>query len=417
MKKRTVILVGLMVLLTVGPAMAIKKGRLIGKVLDPDGNPIVDVTITATCEEVSSFNKVVTTNKKGIFKLDFTHVDVIYRLVFEKEGFMTFESEQDWRLEGTARDDFTMYPGTATIAQGPVISTSNKAIFAFNQGVEAFNDKDYATAEVRFKEALEHDPDLNPAWGGLSRIYVKRKEYAPAVEAAEKAIALGSTDEEIWRMRWEAYRGLGDDAKALEALEELKEAGVRAEEAKRIYNDGVKLVKQGDPAGAFEQFKRALQIDPNLTKALLAMATVALELDHNAEAGEAAQSILKFDPHNAKALKIRYNAALNLGDEPMIIEALIDLAAIEPTISRDSLLKLAFESYDANDMENAEIRFLKVLEVAPDHALSHYLLGLIYVGEGANDKAKEHIERFLQLAPDDPEAGSATELLRFLNGQ
>ncbi len=417
MKQRTFGLALILILLASGPAMAIKKGRLIGKVLDPEGNPIEGVTVTATCEEVPSFNKVVTTNKKGIFKLDFTHVDVVYRLVFEKNGYLTFESEQDWHLEGTARDDFTMYPGNDEITQGPVLSTSTTAISAFNQGVTAFNDGDYDTAEERFKKALEEDPELYPAWGGLARVHLKRQEFAEAVSAAEKAIELGSSNEETWRVRWEGYRGLGDEEKAIEALEDLKQAGLRAEEAKRIYNEGVALVKQGDAAGAYEHFRNALKVDPNLTPALVAMATVALELGHYAEAEEGAETILKSDPENEKALRIRYNAALNLADEDLIIDALVGLAAIEPKISRDSLLKLAFESYDANDMDGAEKRFLKVLEVDPDHALSHYLLGLIYVGKGENEQAKVHIERFLQLAPDDPEAGSAAELLKFLNGQ
>lgn len=415
-KYRVLVWLIVLILTVPGQAFAVKKGRLIGKVLDPEGNPVADVTVVATCKEVSGFKEVDTTNKKGIFKLDFTHVDVEYQLIFSKEGFLTFRSEQNWQLEGTARDEFTMYPGDTTIAEGPLVSTSDQAIYAFNQGVKTFNSKDYSAAEARFEEALAHDPELHQAWAALSRIHVKQQQYEKAVEAAEKAIALGSTDEEVWRSRWEAYRHLGDEAKTSQALEDLEQAGLRAEEAKKIYNDGVGLSKAGDQAGAFEKFQEALIVDPNLMPALLGVATTGIEIDRNAEAAIAAETILNAEPEHEQALRIRYNAALKLGDDDKIIDSLVGLAVVEPEVARDSLLRMAYEAYDANDMAKSKSRFLKVLEVDPNHPLSYYLLGLITVGEGANDEATMHLERFLQLAPDHPEADAAGELLRFLSG-
>ncbi len=99
----------------------------------------------------------------------------------------------------------------------------------------------------------------------------------------------------------------------------------------------------------------------------------------------------------------------------MIMDSLVGLATVEPEVARDSLLRLAFEAYDANELVLAKSRFLRVLEVDPEHALSCYLLGLITVSDGANDEAKMYLERFVQLAPEHPETDSARELLRFLN--
>ena len=76
---------------------------------------------------------------------------------------------------------------------------------------------------------------------------------------------------------------------------------------------------------------------------------------------------------------------------------------------------MAFESYDANDMGEAEKRFKKVLQVDPNHPHSHYLLALIYVNEERTEEAKHHLERFIELAPDDPEAATARELLAYLS--
>ncbi|RLE29376.1 MAG: hypothetical protein DRJ61_14670 [Acidobacteria bacterium] len=414
-KHRIVVWLCVLMIVVPGLALAVKKGRLIGKVLDPEGNPIPDVTVVATCEEVPGFNEVETTNSKGIFKLDFSHLDVEYQLIFSKNGYLTFKSEQDWQLEGTARDEFTMYPGTTTVSEGPVASASNQAIFSFNQGVEFFNSKKYSDAEVKFIEALGHDPELQQAWAVLSRIHVKQENWQLAVDAAEKAVSLGAVDQEVWRARWEAYRNLGDEAKTAQALEDFEHAGLRAEEAKKIYNEGVAFAKTGDQAGAFEKFKEALEVDPSLMPALLGVATTGILTDHNAEAATAAETILNTQPNHEQALRIRYNAALKLGDDEMIMDSLVGLATVEPEVARDSLLRLAFEAYDANELVLAKSRFLRVLEVDPEHALSCYLLGLITVSDGANDEAKMYLERFVQLAPEHPETDSARELLRFLN--
>jgi tetratricopeptide (TPR) repeat protein len=408
----------LLVLILVVPALATaaRKGRLIGKVCDPEGTPIQGVTVVATCEALPDFREVDTTDKKGVFKFDFEELFVVYRLRFEKDGYHTLESEQTWRLEGTARDEFTMYPGETMVDTVALVSGSNQAIDAHNEGVEAFNAGDWATAEAKFEEALGHDPELHQSWGGLSRTYLRQERWEKSVEAAEKAIALGATDGVVYRARWEAYRGLGDEEKAAAALHDLEQADLRVEEAKRIYNEGVAFSDGGDQEGAFAKFEEALRLNPNFEEAMIGVATVGLEIGRNEEAVAAAEAILNANPQHEQALRIRYNAALKTADEGMIIDALVSLAAVEPVIARDGLLRLAYEAYDANDMPLAKERFGKVLEVDPDQPHAHYVLALIHVNDGANEEAKKHLERFLAIAPDDQEAATARDLLDYLGG-
>ena len=84
-------------------------------------------------------------------------------------------------------------------------------------------------------------------------------------------------------------------------------------------------------------------------------------------------------------------------------------------MARDGLLRLAFDSYDANDMVQAKERFNKALAIDPNYPQAYYYLALIDVSQGATAEAKSHIERFLQLAPNDPEAKSAREMLNYLS--
>ncbi|MGZ8833958.1 MAG: tetratricopeptide repeat protein, partial [Thermoanaerobaculia bacterium] len=132
-------------------------------------------------------------------------------------------------------------------------------------------------------------------------------------------------------------------------------------------------------------------------------------------AATAAEALLKTDPTNEGAVRVRYNAALALGDKAKLVDALMGLAAFEPVIGRDGLLQLAFEAYDANDLVVAKERFSKVLQVDPNYPQAYYYLGVINAGQGAMAEAKRQIERFLQLAPKDPEANSARDMLKYLS--
>jgi tetratricopeptide (TPR) repeat protein len=397
-------------------ALAERKARVIGKLVDPEGKPIQGVTVTATSPDLPKFREVRTTDKKGVFIVDFEQVGVTYQYRFEKIGYQLLDVQQKWDLEGTEHFEWTMQLGsTVAAADAPVASASAPAIAAYNAGVGALKAKDYATAEAKFKEAIGHDPNLRQAWGALSSAQLELGRNQEAAAAAENAIALGSTDEAVFMARWQAYKNLGDEAKAAEALKDLGATGRRTEEAKRIHNEAVALVKAGDDAGAFAKFQEALALDPNLQESLLGLATAGVKIGRNAEAAAAAETILKADPDNEKALRVRYNACLALGDEEKLLEALVGLTAVEPTVARDGVLKLAFDAYDRNDLSTARTRFLKVLELDSSQPQAHYYLGVISASQGAKEDAKKYLERFLQLAPNDPEAPSAREMLKYLS--
>ena len=404
-----------LVLAVAGTASGARLARLIGKVVDQDGHPIAGVRVTTTCSERPDFRDVETTDNKGTFVVDFDRVNVMYHYEFEKAGRVTLKVDQHWTVEDTERHEFKMFPTEAVAGEtGPPASTSSTAIAAFNAGVTAFKAKDWATAGTKFEEAVAQDPNLRQGWAALSQARVEQKRYQDAAIAADKAIALGATEEPVLRARWESYRNLGDVAKTQKAREDLEKYSRLTDEARRIHNEGVALSKRGDDAGAFARFKEALSIDPNLQPALLGLATAALKLDRPADAVAAAETVLKADSRNEPAIRLRYNAALKLGDATVVVDALVSLAAIDPATARDGLLKLATAAYDADDAVNAKQRFTRILELDPNSARAHYFMGLILMREGAKAEARSHIERFLALAPGDPDATTARDALAYM---
>lgn len=400
-----------------GLALAARKGRLIGKIVDPAGKPIAGVTVTVTSPDIANFKQVHTTDRKGVFTVDFHKIDVIYDYRFDKTGYQSVEARQHWSKEGSQFFDWTMPVATVlaeTLPSAPPASTSAPAIEAFNTGLAAFQAKNHTTAEAKFKEAVNHDPNLRQAWEALSAVQIELGRNEDAAAAAEKAIALGSTHESVYLSRWKAYRNLGDTAKTAEALKDLERIGRRTEEAKKLHNEAVALVKAGDNARAFAKFQEAIDVDPNLQPALLGFATAGVKIGRNAEAATAAEAVLKMDPNNEAAVRVRYNATLPLGDQARLVDALMGLALYEPAVARNGLLKLAFEAYDANDNALAKERFNKVVQIDPNYPQAHYYLGVIHGSQGATAEARRHLQRFLQLAPNDPEAKSARDMLEYL---
>jgi type IV pilus assembly protein PilF len=399
-----------------GLALAQAEGTLIGKLVDPDGNPLKGVMVTATSPQVPGFNDVETTDWKGTFAVKLPKVDVTYHYRFDMPGYESMETNQQWHMVGSQFFQWTMHPAAPQVAGAlPAASTSEQAILAYNAGIIAVKAKDNATAEAKFKDALKYDSKLRQGWEQLSTVEVQLGHNQEAADAAEKAIALGSTDQATLVARWQAYHNLKDDSKAAQALKDVERIGRATEEAKKVHNEGVALLSAKDYAGAAAKFQDALNIDPNLEEALIGLAAVDLQLGRNADAATAAEKILKADPKNAQAIKIRYNACLTLGDKARLEEALVGLAAVEPAVATHGLLQMAYEAYDANDMALAKQRFGKLLQIDPNVAQAYYWLGVINVSQGDTAAAKTNLERFLQLAPNDPEAKSARQMLKELN--
>jgi Tfp pilus assembly protein PilF len=414
-KKNLLTLSIIILFVLVGTADARRQGRLIGKVVDPEGNPIEGVTVEATSDDVPDFNEIEVTDAKGVFKLDFEVIEVVYDYRFSKAGYITLVTEQTWQKVGTDRHTFILTPGeSASLDAADGMILSGEAGRAYAAAVKAFQAEDYATAETKLEEALGHDPELRQAWEALAVIELEQGDYPETVKAAETAIEKGSTDVAVYRARWEAYRQMGDDEMTVKAQEELQELGALTEEAKRIYNEGVQELRAKNKEGAFVKFQQALQADPNLEEALFAVASTGFEIGKFAEAAAAASTILDKDPQNEDALRLRYNAALQLDDEQMLMEALIGLYPVEPEVTKKGLWLLAMAAYNANDNAKSIERFEKVLVIEPNNAQAHYLLGLVFVSEQENDDAIAHLGRFVELAPDDPEAASAKEIIAYL---
>ncbi|HQP92480.1 MAG TPA: tetratricopeptide repeat protein, partial [Thermoanaerobaculia bacterium] len=72
------------------------------------------------------------------------------------------------------------------------------------------------------------------------------------------------------------------------------------------------------------------------------------------------------------------------------------------------------QEYNAGNTGQALALFTQALASDATFAKAHYMLAMCHVGRGENAAAKEQFEKFLAMAPDDPDAATAREMLSYL---
>jgi tetratricopeptide (TPR) repeat protein len=124
--------------------------------------------------------------------------------------------------------------------------------------------------------------------------------------------------------------------------------------------------------------------------------------------------VLARDPNDLRALRLRHDAYGRLGDKAKEKEAFEALAKADPKALASALLDSGIAKFNANDSAGAIADLTQVVEIAPESANAHYYLGLCYANTSKPAEAKTHLQRFIELAPDDPNAGAAREMLKYL---
>lgn len=181
-----------------------------------------------------------------------------------------------------------------------------------------------------------------------------------------------------------------------------------------IFNEGVLAHQAGDRALAREKFEEAARINPNLMQAHYGAAAIAMEEGRHADAAAGAERTLAIDPTFVRALDLRFRAYSELGDQAKTEAAADALFQADPQLGATALYNLAVALYNGGKTARAAGLLERLLAAAADHAKAHYMLGLCHVNQGNSAEAKRHLERFLELAPEDPDAATAKEMLAYL---
>ena len=130
------------------------------------------------------------------------------------------------------------------------------------------------------------------------------------------------------------------------------------------------------------------------------------------EALASVEKLIAAKPDHASGQRLRFLIQEGRGDRQGSDAAMASYMTVDPKGAADLLYKRADLDFRAGENALAQAALLKVLELDPEMARAHYTLGKIYASTDTH-KAKEHLRKFIEMAPDDPEVASAKEMISY----
>jgi tetratricopeptide (TPR) repeat protein len=426
-------------------AHAADQGRVLGTVVDAAGAPLAGVKVIITSPDMATYRVEKTTDARGQFSAIILDAQRQYRLHLEKQGYVTLEQPLKLKIEDTLRESYSLQAATGPAASGPqsggaavpgappvgqpagasakaapapppadaaAAKARHDAALAYNEGVTALKAKDMKTATAKFEQAATVDPKLAEAHAILAGLYLEQHRPADALAAADRAMALEPGKPRVMIDRYQALRDLGDKQRAAQALAELAASHPGPELARDVavslYNEAADALREKHVEDATADLKRAIEVDRTLEPAYGALANIYLTKQDHRAALDVADRWVAAAPQSLSALQLRYKVLADLKD-PRAQQAKAAMDGAKGDASNP--LNHGIELYNGNRIPEATKVFESLLQADPKNARAHYMLGLCYTNAGDLARAKEHLETFLQLAPNDPEAQSARQML------
>jgi Tfp pilus assembly protein PilF len=184
-----------------------------------------------------------------------------------------------------------------------------------------------------------------------------------------------------------------------------------------VFNEGVDALDADDLGTALAKFQRAAEIDPDYAEAYRAIAAVAMRTKEYAVAADAAETYLGFEPDNPEAIGTAYYSELMIGDTDRMAASARRLAEINPEVVSNELVQHSVALFENNQSVQSRALLEVILDLEPDLPQAQLQLGLTCNALGDVSCARTALSRFLELAPDDPNAPTAEALLEYTASQ
>lgn len=189
---------------------------------------------------------------------------------------------------------------------------------------------------------------------------------------------------------------------------ELQQA--KADPAVAAYNEGAGLMNAGDVSGAIAKFEEAVAAKPDLLAGWLALAKANARAKNWTKAIDASKKGLALDEEDTDFWAVLHQAYTATGDKANAAAAEKKLPA-NPTSLFNQAARLINEQKDGE----AEVLLKQAVSADEKFAQAHYELGMIYVRGGKSAEAKASLQKYLELEPNGKDAGTAKEMLGYLN--
>jgi len=317
-----------------------------------------------------------------------------------------WKAESDFQLSnfdeaGIGYKQYLQLPGAK--------STPEYANISYNLAYNNFKQKNYEGAITNFKSYVSSTNSegarKKDAYLRLGDSYFVTSQYWPAMENYNKAIELGSTDNDYAQFQKAISYGFVD--RTDKKIEELD--AFISKFPKSVYRDdalyelGNTYVSQNNNNKALTTYDKLIREIPTSSYVSRTLLKKALIYDNTGKSNEALtifKKVAKDFPSTPEALQAVASAKIIYIDQGNVDEYAkwvntLDFVEVEDAELDDATYQAAEQPYLENKVSQAITRFESYLQQFPNgnHALqAHFYLGQMYFADGKNDKAIPHFE-------------------------
>ena len=237
-----------------------------------------------------------------------------------------------------------------------------------NRGWAYFGQKDYDRALADFKRTLELNPKVVGARNGIGQVYIAQKDFPHAISEYDALIAADPSSVN-YTMRGDAYKSMGDTAKAIADLSEairLKPDNTGALGVRNLIYG-----KQGDYQKEIADLKELIRLLPDEATYYIALAQAYNNVEDHDRAISVLDQLIRKKPDSAFAYQVRANYYASAGETAKAIEDANQIIRLTPG-NPEGYSHRAQYHFAKGDFDNAIADLTQSIRLNPDGAASDY---------------------------------------------
>jgi len=268
-------------------------GRVEGRVLAPDGTPVVGATLKLVHTERKG-GPTIKTDKKGRWAF-LGLVAGTWNVDVEAPGYAIRQVSFNLPSEASHLDPMEIRLEKSGPAPVPpeVLETVKKADEAYKAGR-------FAEAQAEYEKLLALRPDLaTTIHQQMGFSLVQQKKYPEALEHLQKVLDADPTNAPIRIVAAQAALNGGLTDRGLELLKGLDESAIKTPDV--FFNLGVALINANRPEDAIPYFGKSIALDAAYADGYFRRGLAYLQLGKMAEAKADLQKFVELAPTGAEA--------------------------------------------------------------------------------------------------------------------
>lgn len=295
-------------------AAAQGNGRVNGRVLDEEGNPLRGVRVTAANPESNPSEFTSETSEDGRYsvlglisgqwRFRAECADACAEANGAPYGYQPSEGVSPVRQSGNSPVDFGLrrirHPIAELLGEEATAGVDLVAVeTSVNAADDAFRNGDFEAAARGYQAALDDLPQWTALLLRLGNVHTRTANHEAAVAAYDQVLELEPDNQEALqaraRVRVAAGTATDEDTQMLEEA-----ASSLTASREDLYNQGELAFARGDTAEAAEWYEKAISVDGNWAPPLFKRALVALNEGDIAAAKEYFQRVVDVDPDSTE---------------------------------------------------------------------------------------------------------------------